>query len=66
MIEAMDGLRDLGTPPGSARVGRCLGRASGEGPGGDVAEYGGDAMAMLTLLYALRWKLSHVDGLEDV
>lgn len=44
VVEAIEGLRDLVAPLGSASVGRCLGNANDDGPGGEVAEYGGEAM----------------------
>ena len=37
-------MRDFVAPLGSARLGRCFGSASDDGPGGEVAEYGGEAM----------------------
>ena len=57
VVEAMDGFRDLVMPLGSAKLGRCFGKASGDGPGGEVAEFGGDAMADCWVW----WMLLHGD-----
>ena len=46
MVETSEGLRLLTAPaPGRAREGLCRGSARGDGPGGDVAEDGGDAIS---------------------
>ena len=55
VVLARGGLRLL-IWPGSARVGRCLGRARGGGPGGEVAdELGGEAM--------LAWVVGYWEGI---